>query len=225
MAIKLVGVAGEMLQAERGSRPRTSCWPTTRSSSSATSPITSRSRRPCSRPGDRWLAARVHAPGARLAAPALEGLGRPWPRSPTARSDPVLEPDPTASAGWRSGTPPAGPVARAAPPPSRSKDKLREALSSHLRPGRPASTSWSRSRPTRSRCPSRTRPSAGTRRRPRIARSPRSGSRRRSSTPRSRPGANLSFTPWHALPEHRPLGRSTGLVEVDHEALSRRGRH
>ena len=38
---------------EGGADPGLRDWPTTRSSSSATSPITSRSRRPCSRPGDR----------------------------------------------------------------------------------------------------------------------------------------------------------------------------
>jgi hypothetical protein len=33
-------------------------------------------------------------------------------------------------------------------------------------------------------------------------------------------GENLSFTPWHALPEHRPLGGINRAREVIYEAIS-----
>ena len=35
-------------------------------------------------------------------------------------------------------------------------------------------------------------------------------------------GDNLSFTPWHALPEHRPLGGINRARKVIYEAISRR---
>ena len=150
-------------------------------------------------------------------APALEGA--PGGHGQEARQpapDPVLEPDPLPPGP--TGGPvlqPAGPDARAAPAPLAFEGQApRGPVRPPRRPGRPASTSWSRSRPTRSRCPSRTRPSAGTRRRPRIARSPRSGSRRRSSTPRSRwPSARTSPSP-PGTPSRSidPSARSTGLA-------------
>lgn len=33
-------------------------------------------------------------------------------------------------------------------------------------------------------------------------------------------GENLSFTPWHALPEHRPLGLTYRLRKVIYEHIS-----
>jgi hypothetical protein len=35
-------------------------------------------------------------------------------------------------------------------------------------------------------------------------------------------GDNLSFTPWHALPEHRPLGGINRARKVIYEAISKR---
>jgi hypothetical protein len=34
-------------------------------------------------------------------------------------------------------------------------------------------------------------------------------------------GENLSFTPWHALPEHRPLGGINRARKVVYQAISR----
>ena len=34
-------------------------------------------------------------------------------------------------------------------------------------------------------------------------------------------GDNLSFTPWHALPDHRPLGRVNRVRRVVYEELSK----
>ncbi len=112
------------------------------------------------------------------------------------------------------------------PPPSRSKDKLREALSSHLAsrearfdflvqvqtdpdtmPVEDPSVGWDEAAsPYRKvatiRIPSQV-----------------------FDTPEQRACCeNLSFTPWHSLPEHRPLGAINRARRVVYEALSA-GRH
>jgi hypothetical protein len=47
--------------------------------------------------------------------------------------------------------------------------------------------------------------------------------RQRFATPeRDMLGENLSFTPWHALPQHRPLGAINRIRRVAYEAVSKR---
>jgi hypothetical protein len=110
------------------------------------------------------------------------------------------------------------------PPPSRSKDKLREALSSHLAsrearfdflvqvqtdpvamPVEDPSVGWDEAT-------SPYRKVATIRIPPQVC-----------DTPEQRACCeNLSFTPWHALPEHRPLGAINRARKVIYEALSAR---
>ena len=110
------------------------------------------------------------------------------------------------------------------PPPSRSKDKLREALSSHLA-SREARFDFL--------VQVQTDPVAMPVEDPTVGWDEATSPYRKVATIRIPPQVcdtpeqmacceNLSFTPWHALPEHRPLGAINRARKVIYEALSAR---
>ncbi|MEJ7636502.1 MAG: catalase family protein [Singulisphaera sp.] len=110
------------------------------------------------------------------------------------------------------------------PPPSRSQDKLREALSSHLA-SREARFDFL--------IQVQTDPVAMPVEDPTVGWDEAASPYRKVATIRIPPQVfdipeqrayceNLSFTPWHALPEHRPLGAINRARKVIYEALSAR---
>jgi hypothetical protein len=110
------------------------------------------------------------------------------------------------------------------PPSSRSKDKLREALSSHLASHEARFDFLVQVQ---------TDPVAMPVEDPTVAWDEATSPFRKVATIRIPPQVcdnpeqmacceNLSFTPWHALPEHRPLGAINRARKVIYEALSAR---
>lgn len=110
------------------------------------------------------------------------------------------------------------------PPPSRSKDKLREALASHLASGEARFDFLVQVQ---------TDPVAMPVEDPTVGWDEATSPYRKVATIRIPPQVfdtpeqralceNLSFTPWHALPEHRPLGAINRARKVIYEALSAR---